>query len=105
MMGFSTFSYRQALHIEHACLVHVPPPVLRLAKAPGSALRELRLHCCQIRQLPSDACADLAGLTSLQLSGAPRCAALRCACTPWAPLWFGSREGTRTSGVWATQLP
>ncbi|KAI8469410.1 MAG: hypothetical protein J3K34DRAFT_522181 [Monoraphidium minutum] len=59
----------QALHLEHACLTHVPPPVLCLAAAPAARLRELRLHCCQIRQLPDDAVSDLTALTSLGLSG------------------------------------
>ena len=80
----------QALHIEHVCLVHVPPPVLELAAAPGSALRELRLHCCQIRQLPQDACGDLVGLTSLQLSGARRRLSPSC-CLPSFGVDCGAR--------------
>jgi hypothetical protein len=49
--------------------VHVPPPVLALAARRGGALRELRLHGCQIRSLPNSAVAHLTALTSLQLSG------------------------------------
>jgi hypothetical protein len=66
----------QALHIEHVCLAHVPPPVLQLAASPASALSELRLHCCQIRSVPADAARHLGRVTSLQLSGARRAARL-----------------------------
>ncbi|GBF92074.1 hypothetical protein Rsub_04421 [Raphidocelis subcapitata] len=59
----------EALAIEHVCLSHFPPPLLQLAAAPGSALRELRLHCCQLRALPGEAMESLGRVTSLQLSG------------------------------------
>ena len=59
-----------ALHIEHACLLALPPPIVALAGERGSSLRELRLHSCQIRALRDDALRQLTGLTSLQLSGA-----------------------------------
>lgn len=59
----------QSLTIEYVCLEHVPPPLLRLAAAPGSRLRRLRLHCCQLRRLPAAALPALQGITSLELSG------------------------------------
>jgi hypothetical protein len=59
----------EALAIEHVCLSHFPPPLLQLAAAPGSALRRIRLHCCQLRALPGEAIEALGRVTSLQLSG------------------------------------
>jgi hypothetical protein len=58
----------QSITIEHVCLVHAPPPLLELAAAPASRLRELRLRCCQIRHV-RDEVRDLTRLTSLDLSG------------------------------------